>query len=338
MFKTRPLLRAVLFALLLSLLAAAQVSIAFGQSFSIAASPLSPLAGVNPGDDSTSVISLTETGGFDSPVSFSCVATSTQFTSNLPTCSVSPASAVPPAQPGLTVTTSPATAAGQYTITITATGGSEAPQTATLFLNVQVVPEDYTLTISKPISPGAVIAGYGAEATVTVTPIGSYGDATPSNQVTLSCLAITPTVTAPPYCSFQPATVTVENGVTPTSVLTVSTYGSATQTTAENSKPRIFYGCCFALPAIALLGVGPKGSLRRKLMGLFLLMTIAGGLLLLPSCGSTTILNNNSGLVTPKNTYTITLTAVDQNGVSPSNTSGSGTAGQAAVSLTVTAD
>lgn len=337
MFKPRPLLRAVLFAL--SLLAA-HVSIAQTPSFSIAPSPLLPLAGVNPGDDSTSVISLTATGGFDSSVSFSCVATSTQFTSNLPSCFVSPASAVPPAQPGITISTSPATAAGQYTITITATSGSET-ETATLFLNVQVVPEDYTLTISKPISPGAVIAGYGAEATVTVTPIGSYGDATPPNQVTLSCLSITPTVTAAPFCSFQPATVTVSNGVAPTSILTVNTYGSAIQTTAENSKPRTFYGFWFAIPAVALLGTGRKGSLRRKLMGLFLLMAVAGSLLLLPSCGSGTILNNNSGLVTPKNTYTITLTAVDQNGVSPSNTNSTNTTnttGQASVNLTVTAD
>jgi hypothetical protein len=43
--------------------------------------------------------------------------------------------------------------------------------------------------------------------------------------------------------------------------------------------------------------------------------------MVLPSCGGThTIQNNNSGLVTPKNTYTLTLTGVDQNGNAPSNT------------------
>jgi len=338
MLKPRPVPRAVLFVLLLSLFAVAPMSLAFGQSFSIALSPLSPPAGVNPGNAATSVINLTETGGFDSPVSFSCVATSTQFASNLPVCTVSPESEVPPADgPGITITTSGDTAAGTYLITVTATGGSET-QTATLFLNVQDIPQDYTLTVSKAISPSAVTAGYGAQATVTVTPIGSYGDDTPPNQVTLSCLSVTPTVIAAPFCSFVPATVTVSNGASPTSVLTVSTYGAAIQTTAKNSTPRIFLGFCFAVPALALLGAGTKGSLRRRLMGLFLLLTVAVALLLLPSCGSSTTLNNNNGLVTPKNTYTITLTAVDQNGISPSNTNATTTTGQATVSLTVNAD
>ncbi|MGO9166840.1 MAG: hypothetical protein ACLP56_08195 [Candidatus Sulfotelmatobacter sp.] len=335
MLKPRPVLHAVLFALLLPLFTAAHVSLAYGQSFSIVPSPLSPPAGVNPGNVATSVIDLTATGGFDSPVSLSCVATSTQFTSNLPVCTVSPASAVPPADgPGITITTSPDTAAGQYTITVTGTSGSET-ETATLYLNVQDIPQDYTLTVSKPISPSAVLAGYGAQATVTVTPIGSYSDANPPNQVTLSCLSVTPTVVGPPFCSFAPATVTVSNGIAPTSVLTVSTYGSAIQTT-ENSTRRIFYGFGFALPALALLGAGTKGSLRKRLLGLLLLLAVAGGLLLLPSCGSSTRLNNSGGLVTPKNTYTITLTAVDQNGIAPSNTST--TTGAATVSLTVNAD
>jgi hypothetical protein len=54
----------------------------------------------------------------------------------------------------------------------------------------------------------------------------------------------------------------------------------------------------------------------------------------LPSCGSTHAISNNSnGLVTPKNTYTVTLTGVDANGISPSNTTTTTTA--ATVSLTV---
>ena len=46
-------------------------------------------------------------------------------------------------------------------------------------------------------------------------------------------------------------------------------------------------------------------------------MAVASGLLFLPSCNSTNtaILNNPNGLVTPKNTYTVTLTGVDKNGV-----------------------
>jgi hypothetical protein len=348
MFKVGPLPGAILFAVLLLVFMAAHVSVASAQSFTIAPSPLSPPAGVNPGNAATSVITLTATPGFDLPVSFSCVATSSQFTTNLPVCSVSPATVVPPASgPGMTITTSADTAAGTYPIILTATGGSET-QTVTLYLNVQNIPEAYTLTVTKDLSPGAVLAGYGAQATVTVTPIGSYGDATPPNQVTLSCLSITPTVIAAPFCSFAAVgvtnggpTVTVSNGIAPSAVLTVNTYGTGTSPVSKNSTPRILYGygLGFALPALALLGAGTKGRLRRRLLGMFLLLTVAGTLLLLPSCGgATNNLNNSQGYVTPKNTYTITLTAVDQNGISPSNTSTTSSTGQATVSLTVNAD
>jgi len=65
-------------------------------------------------------------------------------------------------------------------------------------------------------------------------------------------------------------------------------------------------------------------------------MLIATGLLLMPACNTTT--NNGTtapnGDVTPAETYTFTMTGVDQNGVAPSNNS---TASEAAtVSLTVT--
>jgi hypothetical protein len=69
---------------------------------------------------------------------------------------------------------------------------------------------------------------------------------------------------------------------------------------------------------------------------LLLLMSVASGLLLLPSCGSSTTpttSNNANNLVTPKNTYTVTLTGVDQNGVSPSNITSTSSA--ASVTLTV---
>jgi hypothetical protein len=46
---------------------------------------------------------------------------------------------------------------------------------------------------------------------------------------------------------------------------------------------------------------------------------MVSGLLLLPACGSTNNTNNPSGEVTPKNTYTFTLTGADQNGAAPGN-------------------
>jgi hypothetical protein len=98
--------------------------------------------------------------------------------------------------------------------------------------------------------------------------------------------------------------------------------------------PRIFYALWLAVPGLALAGIGAGGRRRKKLLGLLLLLVLATTILVLPSCGSThTISNNSNGLVTPKNTYTVTLTGVDAKGISPSNTTTTTTA--ATVSLTV---
>ena len=327
MLNPRPVLRAFVFTLLISLFAAAHVSFAYGQAtFTITPSPLQPAA-VDPGETATSVLNLQSAGGFDSPVSLSCVVTSTQFTTNLPECTISPSSQTPPATPSLTVTTVGSTAASEYTITITGTSGSET-ETATLILQVVDVQEDYTLTVSKAISPGTVSAGSGAQATVTVTPIGSY-----TGTVTLSCFSVTPTVVAAPFCSFNPSSVSVTNGAGPTSVLTVNTYGT-TQNTAKLWSPRIFYAFWLAVPGLALIGVSAVGTRRRRLLGFFFLLAISSNLLMLPSCNATTTTaNNNIGLITPKNTYVFTLTGVDANGVAPSNSTS--TTEQATVSLTV---
>ncbi len=328
MLNSRPVLRAVVFVVLLALFTAAHVSFAYGQNFTLTPSPLSPAAGVDPGGFATATVTVQAIGSFDSSVSLSCMATSTQFTTDLPVCSVSPPSVTPGAIAALTITTVGGTQAGLYTINVIGTSGSETEPAAPLLLQVVNVPQDYTLTVLKAISPGTVTAGSGAQATVTVTPIASY-----TGSVTLSCLSVTPTVTASPICSFTPPTVAVTNGVAPTSVLTISTYGT-TQTTAKLLAPRIINTFWLAVPALALVGVGANRSGRKKLMWILLLMALAVSLLFLPSCSATnTTSNNNNGLITPKNTYTFTLTGVDQNGVSPSNSTT--TTDEATVSLTV---
>ncbi|MGB7852027.1 MAG: hypothetical protein WCF73_14255, partial [Candidatus Sulfotelmatobacter sp.] len=263
-------------------------------------------------------------------VALTCVVTSNQGASTLPSCLISPSAATPYATPSLTVTTV-GVSAGTYTVTVTGTGTGGSPTASvTLYLNVVDVPQDYTLTVSTAISPGTVTAGDGAQAIVTVTPIASY-----IGEVTLSCLSVTPITTAAPFCAFNPPTVDVSNGTAPTAVLTVSTYGTL-QNQANLSMPRVFYALWLAIPGLGLVGIGVSEGSRKKLLGLLLLVGVAVGLLILPSCNSTNTLsnsNNSNGLVTPNNTYTITLTGVDKNGVSPSNTTTS--TSQATVTLTV---
>jgi hypothetical protein len=342
MLNPRPVFRAIFFAFLLPLFSAAHVSLAYGQNFALAASPLYPPA-VNPGINATSIIDLTASGGFDSPVSLSCTVTASNgSTTGLPACAVSPSTQTPPADgPALTVSTSGAQA-GQYTIVVTGASGSLV-QTANLILTVQDVPEDYTVSVSKTISPTSVQAGLGASATITVTPIGSYAGA-----VFLSCLSVTPVETAGPYCSFaatEPSStlpqnaVQVSDGVPATAILTITSFGPAATTTAT-ARPwnrRTFYGLWLALPGLALAGAGASRRRRNKLMGLCLLMLVAGGLLLMPACNAT---NNNgntapNGEITPDGTYTFTITGVDQNGAAPSN-NGTNTNEAATVSLTIT--
>jgi hypothetical protein len=299
----------------------------YAQSFTLTPTTLTPAA-VDPGGTATAQISL---GGGSSvgSVAFSCAATSSNSgvsTSQYPTCLISPSSATPDAILSLTVTAGD-TPAGQYAVTVTGTAGSGSSiTTPKLYLNVVDVQQDYTLTITKAISPGTVSPGGGAQATVTVTPIASY-----TGTVTLSCLSVTPTQVGAPYCSFNPASVDVTSSSGAASVLTVSTYGTQ-QTVSELKFPPIFRGFWLALPGLVLAGVSFGGKRRKRLAGFLLLLAVAGGFLLLPSCGGQTATsNNNIGYITPKDTYVFTLTGVDQSGISPSNT----TTDQATVSLTV---
>jgi hypothetical protein len=65
--------------------------------------------------------------------------------------------------------------------------------------------------------------------------------------------------------------------------------------------------------------VGAVGTRGKNLLGTLLLVAVAGGLLLIPACGTTRNTNSPNGEITPKNTYTFTLTGADQNGAAPAN-------------------
>ncbi|MFZ0299612.1 MAG: hypothetical protein WAM13_14775 [Candidatus Sulfotelmatobacter sp.] len=318
MVNLRQAVRPVILASLLFVLSAASVSLAYGQQFTLSVSGFTPKIGVDPGGSATATIDLEPIGTFDESVSLSCAVTSSQFTTNLPQCLVSPGSAVPPADgPALTITTTggtgtSATAAGTYQVTVTGTGGTTT-QTQTLYLSVADLTEDYTLSVSPTTAiPSPLPAGSAATTTVTVLPIGSY-----SGQVTLACLSIFPIVTGAPYCSFNPPTVSISSSTGATSTLTVTTFGPATSTRLWNL--RTFYAVLLAVPGLLLMGARRPRSGRGKLLAVFFLVLVATSLLLLPACGGNVGTRSLNNQITPNNTYTLTLTGADTNGAAPSN-------------------
>jgi hypothetical protein len=313
---------------LLFLLSLAAVPAAYGQ-FTLTAGTPTPQA-VDPGGSATVIITLATGTGFSGTVNLTCAVSSSQVTTDLPTCAISPDSESAASAPSLTILTSANTPAGTYQITVTGTDGSTVV-TAPVSLNVANLAEDYIITVYPTTAiPSPVVAGSVATAAVTVSPIGSY-----TGDVTLSCLSVSPVVAGAPTCSFDKPTVPVSSGVPATSTLTLTTYGYINTPTSSSELfgGRALYGLWLTFPALTLVGLGAAGKRRRKFFGIFFLLTVAAAFLLMPACGSNNaIITTNINEVTPKNTYTFTLTGTDAKGVGPSSTT------SATVTLQVTAE
>ncbi len=329
----RQLARAVILAFLLAVAGGAFITPAFAQTITLTPSALSPSA-VNAGDSAIGSVSVT--ASFSGTVTLTCTVTSTTVTSNLPACLISSDSVIPPATPSITITTcggvtstcSGPTPAGVYSIAISGTSVTpSASATVNLAINVVAsTTQDYALSVlPTTATPSPVNPGNTATTTVTISGIGSY-----SGSVTVSCLSITPIVEAEPYCTFNPATVTVASGsAAPTTQLTITTLGPVSVVTEDFHLPRGFFAIFLAFPGIAIIGITDGRKRRTRFLAFFLLVSFAASLLFLPACGGTTK-NNPTGLTTPKNTYTFTLTATDGSGNGPANSTNPAT-----VTLTV---
>ncbi|HZQ68697.1 MAG TPA: SBBP repeat-containing protein [Terriglobales bacterium] len=252
--------------------------------FSVSATALSP-ASVTAGTSATSTVTVTGLFGFSGTVALSC----SNITPTGPTCSFNPTSVAGSGISTLTVSTT-GVAAGSYTFTVTGTSGALAHST-TVTLTV-TAGADFTLSATA-LSPASITAGSSASSTVTIAATGGF-----AGPVALSCSSITPTVSSPPSCSFNPGSV---NG-SGTSTLTVSTTSSTPRAGLRQSLP--FYVAWLPVCGVALLG-----TWRKKAFTILLGVLALSGLLLLAACGSSGSGGGGGGGGGGNGTtYTITVT------------------------------
>jgi hypothetical protein len=302
---------------------------AFAQAdFTMQGAAFSPTA-VNPGGTSSFNLTLGTLNGFNSTVALTCAVTPQQTSGTTPACEVSPATVSPPAGASVTVTTQPLDGKpvipGLYTITVTGTSGSTT-HTAQENITVLAVTPQFTVTVVTAVAPSSVHAGSGGTGTVQITPINGY-----SGSVTLSCSSITPLVTIPPVCSFNPSVVTV-SGVVATATISINTVGPVAERTAPPA--RNFYAFWLSLPILGFAGMGAGSRRSRRAWILLCLLVAAGSFLLVPACGNNHVATTNISGLTPKNTYAFTVIGVDQDGNTSSNTGTS----TASPSVTLTVD
>jgi hypothetical protein len=309
---------------------------AVAQNFTLQAPALSENA-IDPGGSSFATVTVGAEPGFSGAVDLSCQVTPTQPQTivNAPQCTVSPASVTPPASASATITTTGGTTdpttTTSYNVTITGTAASNNQTTTTppLFMTVIDVAPQFTITVEKTVVPASVPAGNSGVGTIAINPINGYSTpvTTPPTQgITLSCSSITPLVTVPPICKFDPNPVPVSpDGQVATSSLTITSFGPVVTTTGSLFAPPSLHAHMWAfwlpLPMLALVGVGAAagGKQTRKAWWLLGLFVLSGSLLLMPACGNTTNKTSTPNGVTPNNTYSFTISGVDANGVVSSN-------------------
>lgn len=332
-----PVQNALLRCLCLTVALFTMLSLASAQDFTLQASAFSPAA-VAPGGTSSSNVTVGTVNGFSGTVDLTCQVSSTQTTTSPPTCAVSPKTVTPPANAAVTITTTAQTTTVSYTITITGTATAAPTDTHTTTpqnLTVLAVTAQFTITVQNAVTPSSVPAGSGSQGMILINPINGYvNPGYPQQGVTLSCVSITPLVTNPPVCSFNPPSPPV-NGLPVTSILTISTYGPITTTNAVAHRGT-FWALWLPLPMLALTGLGAAvgGKQSRKAWGLLALFIASGAIFLMPGCGNIAVTTITPNGVTPANTYSFTVQGVDADGVVSSNTSTTGA--NPTVTLTVT--
>ena len=199
-------------------------------------------------------------------------------------------------------------------ITLTDADGSGA----SFAMAVTLKPPSYTID-GGTADPASIGLGASSTATVTINPQPGY-----SGTINLTC-TISPTITTSnaataPTCSLNPTSLTVTTTETspPTTMLTFT----ASQPTAQMRKHESLFYAFWLVPGLAVTGLsfGSRRSRRKRLLGFLVLALLFTAILATPGCVSYTHLSN---VGTPPGQYTISVTGVDENGLTQaSNASG----------------
>jgi hypothetical protein len=166
---------------------------------------------------------------------------------------------------------------------------------------LSAAPADFAITAT----PATTSVNKGSSGTYTVTVSSVNSDF--GNSVALSCTGLSSTL----GCSFAPASVT-PGASGATSTLTVTTQAATSGSLMHSSS--ILYATWLPIGGIAILGAGFGARRKRFLIGVLLVLMLAG-LVSLVACGGGSSGGGggggNSG--TPSGNYTITISGTSGN-------------------------
>jgi hypothetical protein len=272
-----------------------------GATFSLSDTSTTP---IDPGESTTSTVTITPSGGFTGNVALTCaVAANTSGAVDVPACTTTTPAAISgtaAVTAMLTIKTQAPTTPGAYTATVTGSSGSLAESSSVAMTVVApILPTTFTLS-GTPIS----IASPGASgtSTITVTPSGGF-----TGSVALTC-AVTAgpsgSVDAPTCSISAPAATSGTAAVT--AKLTINTTASSTAA-LHNPFMRIFaFGNGATLAALLFFCLPLRRRKWQTLLGLLVLSAIAAASI---GCASNKAIDWPSG-GTSVGSYIVTVTGV----------------------------
>jgi subtilase family serine protease len=198
---------------------------------------------------------------------------------------------------------------GTYSVTAAYSGDTNyagSISTASV-LNV----EDFETPTANPTTVNVSAPGQSGTTAITITPINGFNQA-----VSFSCIGLPSEAT----CTFNPSTVTPNNGTAAKTTLTISTTADSAGLQKRRTRQTAVPIYAFFLPGV--LGLvfvgrdwGKRPQSRRLLLALAFLLTLTA---YLPACGGGGSGNSNTGTPTGSSTITIAATATTNTSLSHS--------------------